>query len=621
MKFNFLNLAIIPASLFSTFVFANEVEELEEPIVVIGSRIPIPASQITSTVTIIDEEELLARGDEFVADALRRVPSLAVNRSGPAGALTQIRLRGSEANQVLVFIDGMEASDPFSGSFGFSAATSSGITKIEVLRGEQSALWGTDAIGGVINILTEPMGQGDQLKARIEAGSLDSYSGSAYVSSVKGERKIWLQASGLQTAGYDVSGNSGERDGFNQRQVFAGADLPLNQNWKLQFRARTQNATSEFDTDTDFDGRLNDTDSQLDNELTMARLAIKGESFDGAWLNEIYLSSLSSRTISGNSTSNGQRTRLGGQTSAIWENSKVSHRLTAVLEGRFETYQNYGGAGALQNQKQQANSYALAGDYMANSGSLTVSLSARHEFNDLFEDTNALRAGFAWGFEQIGGKLLGSAGQGVKNPGFFELYGFFPAFFVGNPNLQAETSTGYELGWQQNFAKGTASITLFTAELNNEIYTDFGAFPATARNRTFASTRQGVELAGELQLTSSIFASGSMSFLSAEENNIPEIRRPDFLASLSVFWQDPGESWQLSLGVDHNGSMGDTDFGSFQPVTLAAYTLIRAKASRKVGDNFSIYLRGENLGNANYQEVFGYASQGRALYGGLVAQF
>ena len=621
MKFNFLSLAIIPASLFSTLVFANEIEELEDPIVVIGSRIPIPVSQITSTVTIIAEEELLARGDEFVADALRRVPSLAVNRSGPAGALTQIRLRGSEANQVLVFIDGMEASDPFSGSFGFSSAISAGITKIEVLRGEQSALWGTDAIGGVINILTEPMGQGDQLKAKVEAGSLNSYSGSVYVSSVKDERKIWLQASGLQTAGYDVSGNLGERDGFNQRQVFGGLNLPLNQNWTAQFRARTQNSKSEFDSDTDFDGRLNDTDSQIDNDLTMARLAIKGISFEGRWLSEIYVSSLSSRTISGNSTSNGQRTRLGGQTSAVWENGKVSHRLTGVLEGRFETYQNFAGAGALQNQQQQANSYALAGDYLANSGPLTVSLSARHEFNDLFDDTNALRAGFAWNFEQVNGKLHGSAGQGIKNPGFFELYGFFPAFFVGNPNLQAETSTGYELGWQQNFTKGTASITLFTAELNNEIYTDFGVFPATARNRAFASTRQGVELSGELQLTDGLFASGSMSFLSAEENNIPEIRRPDFLASLSVFWRDPSENWQLSLGVDHNGSMGDTDFGGFQPVTLAAYTLLRAKASRKIGDNFSIYLRGENLGNANYQEVFGYASQGRALYGGLAAQF
>ncbi|MBL4618313.1 MAG: TonB-dependent receptor [Robiginitomaculum sp.] len=621
MKFNFLSLAIIPASLFSTLVFANEVEELEEQIVVIGSRMPIPVSQITSTVTIIDEEELLARGDEFVADALRRVPSLAVNRSGPAGGLTQVRVRGSEANQVLVFIDGMEASDPFSGSFGFSSAISAGITKIEVMRGEQSALWGTDAIGGVINILTEPVKQGDQLKVKMEAGSLDSYSGSIYVSSVKDERKIWLQASGLQTAGYDVSGNSGERDGFNQRQVFAGLNLPLNQNWTAQFRARTQNAKSDFDSDTDFDGRLNDTDSQLDNDLSMARLAIKGESFDGGWLSEIYASSLSSRTISGNSTSTGTRTRVGGQTSVVWESGKVSHRLTGVLEGRFETYQNHAGAGALQNQQQQANSYAIAGDYLANSGPLTVSLSARHEFNDLFDDTNALRAGLAWNFEELNGKFLGSAGQGIKNPGFFELYGFFPAFFVGNPNLQAETSTGYELGWQQSFAKGTASITLFTAELNNEIYTDFGVFPATARNRTSASTRQGVELSGELQLTSSIFASGSMSFLSAKENNIPEIRRPEFLASLSVFWRDASENWQLSLGVDHNGSMRDTDFGSFQPVTLAAYTLIRAKASRKVGDNFSIYLRGENLGNANYQEVFGYASQGRALYGGLAAQF
>jgi vitamin B12 transporter len=333
------------------------------------------------------------------------------------------------------------------------------------------------------------------------------------------------------------------------------------------------------------------------------------------------LSYLDSRTRSGASRSVGQRTKIAWQSSANWQTGTVQHRLTGLIEGQFETYENDGGPGAGQNQSQSNDQWSGAAEYSVHSGPLVLSLSGRHDENDLFANSDAFRGGFAWNVESLHGKLRGSVGQGVKNPGFFELFGFFPAFFVGNPNLQAEQSLGFDLGWDQQFAHGSASITLFTSTLENEIFTDFGVFPATARNRTSDSVREGIELSGNWDITEHLLLAGSMSFLRSEENGVTEVRRPEFLASFSAFWTDPSDKWQLAVGVDHNGDMQDVDFGRFSRVRLDAYTLVRAKLSYQINQFFSAYVRGENLGDASYSEVFGYQGQERTVYGGLVASF
>ncbi|VAW02659.1 TonB-dependent receptor [hydrothermal vent metagenome] len=593
----------------------------DDPILVTGSRIPIPISEVTAAASIIPAEELQARGDQYIADALRRIPGVAVNRSGPAGALTQVRLRGSEANHVLVLIDGMQASDPFTDGFNFGAASSDGVARIEVLRGEQSALWGTDAIGGVVQILNEPLSDGDTLRGQIEWGSFNTSSFAVAASHNGDIGKVWGNVSGLNTHGYDVSGNNGETDGFSQLTGTGGANLTLSDNWTFQVRGRAQSSSSEFDADTDFDGRLNDVERALDTDIAQARIALVGTGGPGNLSHQVFGSYLNSRTNSGSSRSKGTRRKIGWQATGNWTTGAVDNRLTALVEGRFETYENDGGPGAGQNQKQDNNMYAFAAEYQGNAGPVILSLSARNEQNDLFANANSLRAGVAVNVQSLNGKFRASVGQGVKNPGFFELFGFFPAFFVGNPDLKAEKSTGFELGWDQKFALGSASVTVFTSDLENEIFTDFGVFPATARNRTGTSRREGIELGLDLQWTQGLSTSSSVSFLRSQENGIDEIRRPNFLASFSLFWTDASQNWQASVGVDHNGDMQDTDFGSFQRVNLPAYTLVRAKLSRKIGKSFQVYLRAENLANNKYQEVFSFAGQERAIYGGLIANF
>jgi vitamin B12 transporter len=139
----------------AALVIAPPVFFAEAGVITVGTRIGYSdIDSLTSAASILTEQDIKDRGQAFLSDILRSLPGLAVSRSGPAGNLTQIRVRGSEANHVLVLIDGVEAGNPNTGEFDFAGIRSEDIIQIEVLRGEQSALWGSDAIGGVINIIT-----------------------------------------------------------------------------------------------------------------------------------------------------------------------------------------------------------------------------------------------------------------------------------------------------------------------------------------------------------------------------------------------------------------------------------------------------------------------------------
>ena len=212
----------------------------------------------------------------------------------------------------------------------------------------------------------------------------------------------------------------------------------------------------------------------------------------------------------------------------------------------------------------------------------------------------------------------------VKNPTLTELFGFFPVFFAGNPALTPEKSLGYNIGYEQTWLDDALnfSIDYFHSDLENEIFTDFGVFPATAKNRTTDSTRQGVEVQARWTLSEQFSAQGSMTFLDADENGVKEIRRPDFLGSATFTWK-PLDVLSFTASVDHTGSQLDSDFSTFPSTAreLDAYTLVGLNAAYDVNEIITLTLRGDNLLDEKYQEVLGYASQGRGIYAGLRARF
>tara|TARA_R110002074_G_scaffold12889_18_gene46876 strand:- start:1825 stop:3720 length:1896 start_codon:yes stop_codon:yes gene_type:complete len=597
----------------------------EETIYVTAARTPLASDDATASISVLDTTMIEARSGVFIADILRAIPGLAVSRSGTAGALTQIRARGSEANHVLVLIDGIEAASPFTGEADFAHYAFDDLASIEVARGEQSALWGADAIGGVISLRSARPEQGRAASLRMEAGSFGTTRLSGRLGKAFARGYLAAGIGVFETDGIDVSGLGGERDGYSNRSANLQAGHELGDGLRIETALRWVGYDTASDADTDYDGRLDNTGDTRRGDQLLARAALSLDHEVGALALAhefaVQFTDDVSRSFDGASRtalSQGQRSQAHYQLTGFWSAGEIEHRLTGLVEYEQDETSNDAGPGSLANQRQDLSSSAFAFDYGLGRGSLDLTASARHESNRRFEDALTWRAGLAWSFDRLGGRLRVSGGEGVKNPGIFELFGYFPAYFIGNPDLKPERSRGWELGWEQVFARGRghASAVWFESELTDEIYTDFGVFPATARNATSRSDRSGLELEAGWDVTDTFALFGSATLLDSEQDGAAEIRRPERLASLTLDWH-PDASWSASMTLDHTGEQLDTDFGTFQDVTLDAYTLVGGQLRWQARQGVELYLRGENLLDEDYQDVFGYHTPGRGLYLGL----
>lgn len=625
MRHLYLSSAVIAltltASVFAPICANAQNADTDQDIISLGQRIgSTHVDQLTAPHSTINAMEIKARGAAYLSDLLRTLPGASVNRSGPAGGLTQLRLRGSEANHTLVLIDGIEVSNPNTGEFDFAHLRATDIVKIEMLRGEQSALWGADAIGGVINIITNTGNSEHQYRASIEAGSFGTVQGHVATQYALGDAALSLSGTVFNTDGYDVSGQDGEKDGSKSNTFRAGLTnlamgvVTVNANFSYQ------NADSEYDSDTNYDGRLNNTNAVTTTDTLTARI---GAGFDAlGFENQINASLTDTDQTSKNVAYPNDTT--GKRYNANWAAKRdiLGHTLTLLAETEEETFSNFGGIGAGQNQKQSVNNHAIAGDFQVTQHGLSLNLSARQDFNSRFDDAATWRVGAGYGIDAINGRVRASYGKGVKNPSMTELFGYFPAFFVGNPELKPEHSKGFNIGYDQKLLGDALrlSVDYFKSDLENEIFTDFSAFPSTARNADGKSKREGVEVEAVWSASDALGVRASASFLDTEENGVEELRRPDFLAAASVNWQAT-DALSLSLGAEHTGEQIDTDFGSYQRVTLDSYTLIGANVRWDITDQFSAHIRADNLLDDEYQEVVGYASQGRGIYAGLSANF
>ena len=572
---------------------------------------------LTVPATILTESVIRARNQSVIAELLRTVPSLAVSQNGGAGSLTQIRLRGAEANQIVVIIDGVEVANPADGAFDFGGLRTEDVIKIEVLRGEQSALYGSDAVGGVINIITRTGNAGEGWRLSAEAGSRDTFEGQISAILPIGDAALSINGNAFTTEGFDISGLGGERDGAKSRSINLGLNNVDFGGLTLSGKYGSTIRETDFDSDSDFNGRLDDTNDTTEVSTETARIDARFAL--GGFEHKIaaHMTETETDTMGGFSSLS-----IGTRQVANWaakrEFSDI-HSLTLLAEIEREEYEiepNFTEPGAEPDNV----NYGIAGDYHFHKNDITFTASARHDFNDLFDDATTWRLGAGYDFEWAG-RIRGSVGTGVKNPTLIELFGFFPASnFTGNPNLQPETSVGVSIGYEQTLGDFEFSVDVFRSDLEDEITTLFNPdFSTSVVNLETDSTRQGIELAASWSIES-FSLQGSASFLDSEQDDIEEIRRPDFLASATATWS-PIDVLALTVNVDHNGSQLDTDFATFQNVELDSFTLIGANARYDVTENAALTLRGSNLLDETYEEVVGFASQGRSILGGLELDF
>ena len=619
---------------------AESIHNLKD-ILVTASRTPLSSQQTGSSFTIINADQIAQRQAVHVSDLLRSIPGIAVSRSGGIGAQTSIRLRGAEADQTLVLIDGIEANDPATGSgFDFAHMLTSDIERIEIIRGPQSSLWGSDAMAGVINIITKTAGEGSTLTGLLEGGSFSTAHGAVGVSERGANHHIAINGNFVRSDGTNVAEQGDEDDAYKNATLNLKAGInPLN-NLDLSFVARHTTADKEFDP-APFPAFLPaDGDRESKSKQTYAMARAKLDLYDGIWQHIASIAFTDTDNdnfadgLETNSTQ-GEKLKFGYQTSVFIDTptfADASHTFTLAIESEREEIIQTGTASFFgdPNQQQHFTNNGYVFEYRLGLWEqLFASTSVRYDDNDVFDNTTTYRGSLAYQIPNTGTTLRGSYGTAVKNPSFTDRFGFTPDTFLGNPNLDPEKSKGWEIGVDQRLLNDriTISATLFRERLEDEINGfsfDAGLGGFTAVNIDGKSEREGVELAVIAEVTNSLAINASYTYVDSTQDDgtgiqIREIRRPEHVASLNTNYRFMDNKANINLGIDYTGEQNDSDFSTFPStlVTLDNYVLVNLAGEYSISKTFSLFGRIESLLDEDYRDVFGFDTPGIAGYAGI----
>ena len=615
-----------------------------ETMVVTASRTPLPLSQAGSSISVITAEQLQKRQVAPVSEILRDIPGLMVNRSGVLGTQTQVRVRGAEANQVLVFIDGVEANDPASDdAFDFAHLLSSDIERIEVIRGPQSALWGSDALAGVINIMTKRGKGAPKITGFAEGGSFGTLRGGGSIGASQDNFNFELNGAYLTSGGENISRQGNENDGYsNSTLSFSAGYSPLD-NLSFDIVGRRVEATSEFD-DVDFLTALPaDTNDKTKSTQNYGRITAKLALLDRHWEHIISAGltitgndNISNQMMTGSTA--GEKIKFDYQTNFFLDTpawARAAHVFTFAFEREIEKYKQRGMATVFgdPNQDQEITTNSVIGEYRARFWQrFSISGSVRHDGNNEFKNATTYRINSAYEHTETDTNLHVSYGTGIKNPTFVERFGFFPLSFFGNADLRPEQSRGWEIGIDQAFFNGIGrlGLTYFMEELDNEI-NGFVFDPAlggtggfTARNMLGTSKRRGAEIIGGWRLSENLLITASYTYTHSTQpdpmgRQVQEIRRPRHLASANLDYNFFKGKADININVNYNGSQEDDWFITFPAtrVKLDSFILVSLAASCRLNEHVTLFGRVENLLDERYEETFGYRSNSRGIFAGV----
>lgn len=613
-------------------------ENDSEALIVTGTRStePLAVDRFGGSVTVLDERTLDLRQVRDVSDVLRDVPGVAV--SGVAGQ-TQIRIRGAEANHVLALIDGIEVSDPYSGEYDFGGLIADAAARVEVLRGAQSALYGSDAIGGVVHYITLDGREAPGFRVRAEGGSFGTFNAAARAAGTLGAFDYALSATRVET-----DGTPGARDGTRNLGRTSNA-LSAKLGWtpsdvvRLSAVGRYSRSVGDFNNQDSnpasptFGYAVDSPDSFVRNRGLYALVRGDVTLLDGRWTHAVSAQVADTKRdgIAAGEPSYGNRgTRLKGSYESTLRvtTGAVQHSATFAFDAERERFRNADPSGYGFNGWRRSDNLGFVGQYGLTAGGLSLGGSVRHDSNTRFADTDTYRVQGSYSFD-FGLRLRAAAGSGVKNPNANELFGYVDGSYIGNPNLKPERSEGWEAGAEQSVLGDQVTIgaTYFQSVLKNEIYTTYPAptYVATPGNRTTDSRQHGVETFLRARLGDAWRVDLAYTHLKARENGVREVRRPDDIGSASLAWRAPGNRGGLTFTVRHTGQQ--TDFAytdpSYVPVTvrLDSYTLGQIAGDWDLGNGFGLFGRVENAFDAKYEQVFSFTNPGTAAYAGVRAQF
>lgn len=598
-----------------------------DPIIVTATRTPAPLATIGASVTLVDRATLERRQAATALDALATVPGVGLARNGGAGGVGSVFLRGADSDQTLVLIDGVRANDPASpgGGFDFGTQLLVGVDRIEVVKGAQSVIWGSQAIGGVVNLLSaEPQGP-LALSATAEAGHRGTVQLVARASGAAGPLGLSLGAGWFTTGGISAFAESRggrERDGFDSVAATGRAVLSLGEGVALDARASVADSRAGIDgfpppvfafADTPEVSRQLRATWRLGGTARLAGGRVTARLGYGQAITDRG-SFADRRAAVADFDSLGRLVRLDAQVEAALT---TGLELVAGAEREVSRYRtaSFGGPSAraraaIDSLYAQLRLQPLAG--------LTLTGGARHDDHSRFGGKAVLAASAAFTPNEEATVLRASWGQGFKSPSLFQLFSDF-----GNPALRPETADSLDAGLTQRIAGGRAEIqaTVFRRLTRDQIdfVSCFGNPSPICIGRPFGTydnvrrTRaSGVELALAARPTGRLALNAAYTRLDAanRETGRRLARRPRDTLTAGLDWETP---LRLSLGgeVQLVGARFDNASNSRR---LPGHTLVALRARLPVTDGVELYGRVENLLDEAYETVFHYGQPGRAAF-------
>ncbi len=590
--------------------FVNPLTEETDEIVVTGTRFATPLDQVGRSVSVVTAQEIDLRQQRFVFDALNAVPGVQVIRSGSFGAIASVSLRGLPSDQTLVVQDGVVLNDPasFGNGFNFANFDTADIERIEVLRGAQSALYGSDAIGGVVNIVTRDGREGFGGEAFVEGGSFGVFRGGASVLGGNDVASGRVTVSGMTARGFssadEANGNT-EDDGFDNISVSSKGRFQPSANLVFDAVVRYQDSRNEFDGFSAADGAADADEIGETEELTAAGFATH-TAFDGMLENRV-------------SVAYRQTDRLNtteGATSFDAVGERVSYEYQATL--RPADWISII-AGAEYDAQESDVAVGFGGDQEIETTSgfglvqvqplpfITLNAGVRHDASPDFSDETTFSISSAVTIPQTGAILRGGYAEGFRAPTAGE--------FSFNPDLFAEFSEGWDIGLEQPLFGGATrlNITYFDQQIDDLIAFDLAAF-TFVNIQTFSS--KGVEVAFDTRLHDRLAVNLAYTYTDAENlsTEIAAGNQPYHRVALEILAQ-PTDRLSLSLGLNYNGEEEDT------VNTLDDFFLVNLRGAYALSSQLEVFARVENVTDADYQDNFGFGTAPLSAFGGVRARF
>ena len=605
-----------------------------EEMVVTASRSPLELSRVASATTVITAADLQRRQARYAIDLLRQVPGFSISRSGVEGSFTEVRVRGSEANQVLVLIDGVRVNDPALGdSFRWEQLTTANIERIEIVRGPQSALWGTDAVGAVINVISKKGADAFAADGFVEGGSNDSLGAGVSSRFSLGDVKLSAALERIETDGESIARDGTEDDDSDTTTASLGAVYDVNDDLGFDFSARAVEANSQYDL-TDFGtGLPADSNAKTENETLSARVKMRLDTFADQVTHTAAIEWYDSKNINEVDNVEDARSESDRLTLSWQSDIRIEADVLSLAVEYEDTDYKQRGASLFgdPNQDQSMDITSFIADYQGRlSERLSWFASARYDDNSDFDNAWTGRGAVTYALSDAT-RLRASVGTARKNPTFTERFGFFPGSFVGNPDLEPERSESFELGIDQSLLDDALNLQLswYRQNLKDEIngFVPLGGGLSTAENLDGESERSGVEVAATWALGAQLDLSASYAYLDATEEREPgvetrELRRPRHTGSLQAAWRSTGGRFDAVVAADYSGTRTDQFFGppTFnETVKLGSFWLVDMTAQYQLTDSVTLMARGQNLLDEDYEEVFGYNTLGRTAYIGFRA--